>query len=60
VLAVADAYEAMIADRPYRDGLTAHAAEAELRESCGTQFDPDIVDALLRALRVTVRSPASS
>jgi diguanylate cyclase (GGDEF)-like protein/putative nucleotidyltransferase with HDIG domain len=60
VLAVADAYEAMIADRPYRDGLTAHAAEAELRESAGTQFDPDVVDALLRALRVTVGSPASS
>jgi diguanylate cyclase (GGDEF)-like protein/putative nucleotidyltransferase with HDIG domain len=58
VLAVADAYEAMIADRPYRDGLTAQAAEAELRESAGTQFDPDIVDALVRALRVKVRSPA--
>jgi diguanylate cyclase (GGDEF)-like protein/putative nucleotidyltransferase with HDIG domain len=60
VLAVADAYEAMIADRPYRNGLTAEAAEAELRESAGTQFDPNVVDALLRALRVTVRPPASS
>jgi putative nucleotidyltransferase with HDIG domain len=60
VLAVADAYEAMIADRPYRDGLPADTAEAELRESAGTQFDPNVVDALLRALRVTVRSPASS
>jgi diguanylate cyclase (GGDEF)-like protein/putative nucleotidyltransferase with HDIG domain len=53
VLAVADAYEAMIADRPYRAGLTPAAAEAELRESAGTQFDPEVVDALLRALGST-------
>ena len=50
VLAVADAYEAMTADRPYREGLPAAAAEAELREGAGTQFDPDVVAALLRAL----------
>jgi HD-GYP domain-containing protein (c-di-GMP phosphodiesterase class II) len=50
VLAVADAYEAMTADRPYRAGLPRSAAEAELREGAGTQFDPDVVDALLRAL----------
>ena len=50
MLAVADAYEAMTADRPYRDGLPAAAAEAELREGAGTQFDPDVVAALLRAL----------
>jgi HD-GYP domain-containing protein (c-di-GMP phosphodiesterase class II) len=63
VLAVADAYEAMVADRPYRDGLAPAAAEAELRESAGTQFDPDVVEALVRALRstsVTVQSPTSS
>jgi diguanylate cyclase (GGDEF)-like protein/putative nucleotidyltransferase with HDIG domain len=51
VLAVADAYEAMTADRPYRAGLPRAAAEAELREGSGTQFDPDVVQALLRALR---------
>jgi HD-GYP domain-containing protein (c-di-GMP phosphodiesterase class II) len=45
---VADACEAMIADRPYRAGLPRAAATAELREGAGTQFDPDIVDALLR------------
>jgi diguanylate cyclase (GGDEF)-like protein/putative nucleotidyltransferase with HDIG domain len=50
VLAVADAYEAMTADRPYRAGLPRSAAEAELREGSGTQFDPDVVAALLRAL----------
>jgi diguanylate cyclase (GGDEF)-like protein/putative nucleotidyltransferase with HDIG domain len=51
VLAVADAYEAMTADRPYRQGLPQTAAEAELRDGAGTQFDPDVVAALLRALR---------
>jgi diguanylate cyclase (GGDEF)-like protein/putative nucleotidyltransferase with HDIG domain len=51
VLAVADAYEAMTADRPYRPALPRSTAEAELREGAGTQFDAAVVDALLRALR---------
>ncbi|MEA2254426.1 MAG: hypothetical protein QOG35_471 [Solirubrobacteraceae bacterium] len=51
VLAVADAYEAMTADRPYRPALPPATAEAELREGAGTQFDAAVVDALLRALR---------
>jgi diguanylate cyclase (GGDEF)-like protein len=50
ILAVADAYEAMTADRPYRRSLGADAAEAELRRAAGTQFDADVVDALLEAI----------
>jgi HD-GYP domain-containing protein (c-di-GMP phosphodiesterase class II) len=50
VLAVADAYEAMTADRPYRRSLGPDAAEAELRRAAGTQFDSDVVDALLEAI----------
>jgi diguanylate cyclase (GGDEF)-like protein len=50
VLAVADAYEAMTADRPYRRSLPPHAAEDELRRAAGTQFDRDVVAALLEAL----------
>jgi diguanylate cyclase (GGDEF)-like protein/putative nucleotidyltransferase with HDIG domain len=50
VLAVADAYEAMTADRPYRRAIGAQAAEAELRRAAGTQFDADVVEALLDAL----------
>jgi diguanylate cyclase (GGDEF)-like protein/putative nucleotidyltransferase with HDIG domain len=50
VLAVADAYEAMTADRPYRRSLSPAAAEAELRRGAGTQFDAEIVEALLAAL----------
>jgi len=50
VLAVADAYEAMTADRPYRASIGPDAAEAELRRAAGTQFDPEIVHALIAAL----------
>jgi putative nucleotidyltransferase with HDIG domain len=51
VLAVADAYEAMIADRPYRKSLTAEGAIAELTSCAGTQFDPRVVDSLIEVLR---------
>lgn len=50
VLAVADAYEAMTSDRPYRSSLGPDAAEAELRRAAGTQFDAEVVDALIAAL----------
>jgi HD-GYP domain-containing protein (c-di-GMP phosphodiesterase class II) len=50
VLAVADAYEAMIADRSYRPGTAPELARAELRRKSGTQFDPVVVNAFLRAL----------
>jgi diguanylate cyclase (GGDEF)-like protein len=52
ILAVADAYEAMIADRPYRDGLPPEAARDELIRCAGTQFDPVVVEAFLAALEV--------
>ena len=42
---VADAFDAMTSDRPYRDALTLNAARAELRRNKGTQFCPEIVDA---------------
>jgi HD-GYP domain-containing protein (c-di-GMP phosphodiesterase class II) len=48
ILAVADAFEAMIADRPYRAGMDPAAALQELRACAGTQFDQAVVDAFLR------------
>ncbi len=51
VLSVADAYAAMVADRPYRDRLVADDAIAELRRCSGTDFDPRAVDALIEVLR---------
>jgi HD-GYP domain-containing protein (c-di-GMP phosphodiesterase class II) len=50
ILAVADAYEAMTADRCYRPALGEAAARAELEGGAGTQFDATVVGALLRAL----------
>lgn len=50
ILAVADAFEAMVADRPYRRGMPLDMARAELRECAGSQFDPVVVDAFLTAL----------
>ncbi len=50
ILAVADAYEAMTADRPYRSKLAPAAARERLLAGAGTQFDGDVVEALLRAL----------
>jgi diguanylate cyclase (GGDEF)-like protein/putative nucleotidyltransferase with HDIG domain len=50
ILAVADAYEAMTADRPYCAGLGHDAAREELRACAGTQFDPRVVDAFLGVL----------
>ena len=51
ILAVADAYEAMISDRVYRPGRPPEEAQQELRRCTGTQFEPDVVEALLHALR---------
>jgi diguanylate cyclase (GGDEF)-like protein/putative nucleotidyltransferase with HDIG domain len=50
ILAVADAYEAMTADRPYRKALSEGEARAELHRGAGTQFDPDVVAAFERVL----------
>jgi HD-GYP domain-containing protein (c-di-GMP phosphodiesterase class II) len=50
ILSVADAYEAMVADRPYRAGIPADSARQELARCAGSQFDPEVVAAFLRAL----------
>ncbi|MHB1361037.1 MAG: response regulator [Thermoleophilia bacterium] len=48
ILAVADAYEAMTANRPYRGCLSEEEAVAELKRCAGIQFDPDVVDSFLQ------------
>lgn len=47
ILSVADAYDAMTSDRPYRSSITFTQARDELLRGKGTQFDPDVVDAML-------------
>ena len=50
IVGVADAYEAMTSDRPHRPALDADDAAAELRGHAGSQFPPEVVEALLRAV----------
>jgi HD-GYP domain-containing protein (c-di-GMP phosphodiesterase class II) len=44
IVAIADAYDAMTHDRPYKRAITHEAAIAELRRHAGTQFDPQLVN----------------
>ncbi|WP_205699488.1 diguanylate cyclase [Conexibacter sp. SYSU D00693] len=57
VLAVADAFEAMTADRPYRAGMSVAEARAELRRCAGTQFDEQVVAAFDDLLERGALSP---
>ncbi len=47
IISVADAFDAMINDRPYRRAMPREAAFAELKRCSGTQFDPHIVNTFL-------------
>jgi diguanylate cyclase (GGDEF)-like protein len=65
IISVCDAFDAMLADRPYRPAMTLEMALAELRACAGTQFDPAVVEALCEvaldgALRPSLRAPAST
>ena len=55
VVGLADAWDAMTTDRPYRSALTVEEAAAEVRKCRGTQFAPHVVDAFFAAFR---RQPA--
>lgn len=47
IVSVADAFDAMISDRPYRSAMPREAALAEVDRCAGSQFDPKIAAALL-------------
>lgn len=49
IIAVADTFDAMTTDRPYRKGLSQKEALTELKRCAGTQFDPEIVEFFLKA-----------
>ena len=48
VLAVADCYDAMVSDRPYRKGLPQRQALEILRQRSGSQFDPTVIEVFMR------------
>src|SRR5216683_1300030 len=58
VIAVADSWDAMTSDRPYRKALDAEVALAELLRGRGTQWDPQVVDAFAATLPGAVPADA--
>lgn len=50
IIAVADTYDAITTDRPYRKGMDRDTALTELKENSGTQFDPEIVQAFISVM----------
>ena len=51
ILSVADALDAMLSNRPYRKGMEIEKALSLIQEASGTQFDPKVVEALMRAAK---------
>lgn len=51
ILSVADSYDAMTSDRPYRKALTQAQAVDELKRCSGTQFDPKVVQSFIEVLK---------
>lgn len=49
IIAVADTYDAITTDRPYRKALSKEIAVSELKKGSGTQFDWKVVEAFLQA-----------
>ena len=47
IFAIADSFDAMTSDRPYRPAMPIERALEEIRAGAGTQFDPDVADAFL-------------
>jgi putative nucleotidyltransferase with HDIG domain len=64
VVGIADAFDAMTSDRPYRKGMAAEVAFEEVRKGAGTQFDPtfaqaflDISEQILREMQAWTKTP---
>lgn len=60
IIAVADAYEAMTTDRPYRKALPEEVAIQQLLQGCDTQFDPVAVRAFFAALQQRQQIPVAA
>jgi HD-GYP domain-containing protein (c-di-GMP phosphodiesterase class II) len=51
IVAVCDAFSAMVQDRPYQAGLSVNEAVSEIKRCAGTNFDPAVVDAFAAEIR---------
>ncbi|AEG16306.1 metal dependent phosphohydrolase with GAF sensor [Desulfofundulus kuznetsovii DSM 6115] len=54
IIAVADTFDAITTDRPYRKGASFHEALKEIRRCSGTHFDPAVVEAFIRGMSKTL------
>jgi putative two-component system response regulator len=59
IVAVADVFDALIHERPYKPAWPVPQAIAEIRMGAGTQFDPDVVAAFLTVVDEPIRSAAA-
>jgi diguanylate cyclase (GGDEF)-like protein len=57
IVAVCDAFDAMVSDRPYRNAMSVAEACVELRRSAGSQFDQQVVETFLRVVERTTELP---
>ena len=58
IVAVCDAFDAMLSQRPWRPAMSTHAAIAELHAGAGSQFDGVVVDAFAAVIDERSRLPA--
>jgi diguanylate cyclase (GGDEF)-like protein/PAS domain S-box-containing protein len=58
IIAVCDAYDAMVSERPYKPPAEPAAARAELRRCAGAQFDPEVVEVFCAVLQERERAAA--
>ena len=59
IVAVADVFDALRHDRPYKKAWPIEDAIAEIERSSGSHFDPQVVEAFLRVIRATARAHAA-
>ena len=52
IVAIVDAYDAMLTDKPYRKKLTKEQAMEELKKNAGTQFDPKLVESFVISTKI--------
>ncbi len=59
IFTVADTFDAITSDRPYRKGQSVEVALAEIKRCSGTQFDPQVVAAMLAVPREELETVAA-
>jgi putative nucleotidyltransferase with HDIG domain len=60
IVAIADAFDAMTSDRPYRPGMTAEQALGVLEQGAGGQWDPELVNVFIRLIREELQERSAS